>query len=388
MRKIIVICEGLHDHTIVAQPWKHVVELASHMKKLGINVKMISDRQRGEEESEEIDSVPIARLKKRGLFLDTTSLGKLLDEENPNVVNWHCSDVWSSYYFWRLRKKTDFNAVWTLHSGLLTLDDVRNLGFQDVIQLYKFWNNFANAYFPKTMIRGWASIPSVKHIITLSKRTASRLVDFGVAPEKITSIPSGVDVDVFKPSKDPHEDEHNILYFGPISSFRGIDVLLEAFAEIRQRFASARLVILARGAKPDSRWVKKAGSSANLEIVGGTLDQGDVVRYLQRSSVVALPFKFWPQVECPSTVLEAMAIGKAVVTTSIGAVPEIVTSNENGMVIPPNDSKRLARVVVELLDRPEVREEMGRKARERVERFYDWQVVTENTMKILSKYAS
>lgn len=385
--KVIFICEGLHDRTIVAQPWKHIIELATRMKKLRIHVKIVSDKLRGEEENKEINSVPIERVNKKGLFFDTKAITKLLNQEKPSIVNWHCSDMWSSFYFWRLRKKTNSNIVWTLHSGPLALSDVKNLGFKDIVQLYKFWNNFASAYFPKTMIRCWVSVPSIRHIITLSKRTASRLVDLGIVPEKITCIPSGVDVDVFKPSRDPYEDNYNILYFGPLSSFRGVDVLLAAYTEIKKRFAPARLVILARGAKPDSHWFKKAKSMANLEIVGGTLNQEEITRYLQRASVVALPFKFWPQVDCPSTILEAMSMKKAVVTTSIGAVQEIVTTGKNGIVIPPNDSKRLAQVIIELLNKPEVREEMGKKAREHVESFYDWRVVTGNTVKILSRYA-
>ena len=385
--KVIFICEGLHDRTVVAQPWKHVIELAIRMKKLGIYAKIVSDKLRGEEENEEINSVPIERVNKKGLLFDAKALTKLLKQEKPSIVNWHCSDIWSSFYFWCLRKKTDSNIVWTLHSGPLALSDVKNLGFQDIIQLYKFWNNFANAYFPKTMIRRWISVPSIRHTITLSKRTANRLVDLGIAPEEITCIPSGVDTDVFRPTKDPCEDGYNILYFGPLSSFRGIDVLLAAYKEIRKSFAQARLVILARGAKPNNRFIRKAGSVANLEIVGGTLNQEEIIHYLQKSSVVALPFKFWPQVDCPSTILEAMSMKKAVVTTSIGAVQEIVTTGKNGIVVPPNDSKRLAQVIIALLNKPEVREEMGKKAREHMEHFYDWRAVTENTVKILSRYA-
>ncbi|MGD0028164.1 MAG: glycosyltransferase family 4 protein [Candidatus Bathyarchaeia archaeon] len=385
--KISLICEGLHDHTIVAQPWKHVIELASRMEKLGIDVEIVSDKLPGKEESKEINSVPIKRVNKKGLFLDTKALAKLLDQEKPNIVNWHCSDVWSSFYFWRLRKKTDFNMVWTLHSGPVTLNEVKNLSFQDILQLHKFWNNFVSAYFPKTLIRCWSSVPSIKHIITLSKRTANRLVSFGIAHQKITCIPSGVDVDVFKPSMESYEDDSSILYFGPLSSFRGIDVLLAAYAEIRKRFTPARLVILARGAKPDRNWLKKTESVANLEIVWGTLNQEEVIRYVQRSSVVALPFKFWPQIECPSTILEAMSMGKAVVTTSIGGLQEIVQNGENGLVIPPNDSKKLANVILDLLKRPEVRDKMGKRARQHVEHFYDWRIITGNTMKVLSKYA-
>jgi len=381
--KILLICEGLNASSIVAQPWKHVIEIAKRIRHSGMNVEIISDELNSTREDMEIDRVPIQRVEKRGLFFDIESLSRAMNQEDAVVVNWHCSDVWSSVYFWRLRNKVDVNIVWTLHSGILSINDLKNLNAFDYLQLYKFWNNIFNAIIPKFFVKKWVSVPLMRHVITLSKRTAQRLTDYGLNNEDVTPIPSGVDVNLFKPSGNKKED-FTILYFGPLSSFRGVDVLFSAFKLVKKSLSSARLILLARESNSKSFWFKKAENLADVEIITGMLDQKELIGHLSRASVVVLPFKFWPQVECPLTVLEAMAMEKAVVTTPIGSIPEIVKNWENGVLIPSKNPKKLAEVVVNLLSEPSQRDEIGRKARVYVERFHDWNKIVEDTLDVLS----
>lgn len=381
--KILFVCEGLNASSIVAQPWKHVIEIARRIKDLGIQVKVISDKLNGAREDEEILGVPVQRVEKKGLFFDIKSLSQAINQEDADVVNWHCSDVWSSVYFWRLRNRVNANIVWTLHSGILSVDDLKNLNAFDYLQLCKFWNNIFNTIIPKLFVKKWVSVPSLYHVITLSKRTARRLKDYGLNKENVTPIPSGVDVDLFKPTGNTTED-FTILYFGPLSSFRGVDVLLSAFKLVGKRISSARLILLARESDSKNFWFKKTEKLVNVEIIRRILGQRELIGHLNRASVVVLPFKFWPQVECPLTVLEAMAMEKAVVTTPIGGIPEIIRNWENGVLIPPRNSKKLAKVIVKLLNDPSQREKIGGNARVYVKRFHDWNKIVKDTLDVLS----
>ena len=65
-------------------------------------------------------------------------------------------------------------------------------------------------------------------------------------------------------------------------------------------------------------------------------------------------------------VLEAMAMGRAVVATVVGGVPEIVRHGETGLLVPSGDSEALASAVIDLLSEPEQRAQFGRAGRERV----------------------
>lgn len=382
--KVLFVCEGLNASSIVAQPWKHVIEVARLIRQSGVNVEIISNKSDEAEADGEILGVPTLQVEKNGLFMDVRSLAETINQADADLVNWHCSDIWSSVYFWRLRKQLKTDVVWTLHSGILSFDDLKSLNALDFLQLYKFWNNLLNAAVPKFLVRKWVSAHFLRQAITLSKRTALKLEKYGLQRKGVTPIPSGVDTSVFKPSRRPVA-ESSILYFGPLSSFRGVDVLISAFRRVRKTLPAARLVLLARGSEHKGFWHRKTENLENVDVVNGIFDQKELVEHLNCASVVALPFKFWPQVECPLTILESMAAGKAVVTTTMGAIPEIISNWENGVLVHPKDPKELSDVLVELLSDPHRRGEVGRKARDYVERFHDWKKIAKDTLDVLSE---
>jgi glycosyltransferase involved in cell wall biosynthesis len=73
----------------------------------------------------------------------------------------------------------------------------------------------------------------------------------------------------------------------------------------------------------------------------------------------------------PNVLLESMAMGVPVVATSISAIPELVQDGETGLLVPPGDPEKLARAVARLLTENRLREEIIRKARERVWHYFD-----------------
>ena len=71
----------------------------------------------------------------------------------------------------------------------------------------------------------------------------------------------------------------------------------------------------------------------------------------------------------PIALLEAMAAGRPCVATTVGGVPEVVTSGEDGVLVPPGDPDALAGVLTQLLTNPARREELGRRAARRAADF-------------------
>lgn len=378
---VLFVCEGITKSSVIAQPWKHVFEIATRMRKQGNDVQILTDRTRGLLSEEEIGGVLIRRIRKGRFLFDREQLLESLNGRDVDVVNWHGSDTWSAVQFWRLRESLRKNIVWTLHSGILSIEDLKSLNMLEFSQLYKFWNNIFNAVIPKHIVKRWVRVRFLRHVITLSKRTAQKLKNYGLNEENVTPIPSGVDVNLFKPSGNIAED-FAILYFGPLSSFRGVDVLLSAFKSVRRSLPSARLVLLVRESNGNSFLYKKAKNLTNVEIITRIFDQKELVRRLNRASVVVLPFKFWPQVECPLTVLEAMAMEKTVITTNVGAIPEIINDGENGIMVPPGKPKVLAKVILKLLIDENLSTRIGKSARQYVESFHDWDVIVQKTLDV------
>jgi glycosyltransferase involved in cell wall biosynthesis len=73
------------------------------------------------------------------------------------------------------------------------------------------------------------------------------------------------------------------------------------------------------------------------------------------------------------TIAEAMACGRAVVATRVGAIPELVDDGVNGLLVPPADAQALASALDRLTCRPQLRRELGRHARAKAERFFGLQ---------------
>jgi len=382
---ILFILEGLNESTKIAQPWRHVVEISSRMKKMGHDVEIISEKYDRSKTNDEVLGVPVNRIKRNKFLLDIKELLYTINNINPDIINWHCSDVWSSIYFNRLKNKLKYNTIWTVHSDGILLNDLKNLNLSEFIQLYKFWNNILNSFAQKTLVKGWIQAPFLRHTITLSGRTARTLVNLGLGKEQVTPISSGVDIDTFYPSQNSVDDS-NILYFGPPSTFRGIDTLYSAFKIIKKNIPDSKLIFLSRDLSEKSNWYKKFGSMDNTKVVCGILPQEDLINYLREASVIVLPFKFWPQVSCPLTILEGMALGKAIVTTPIGSINEIVRDGETGILVPAGKADKLSEAIIRLLNDPSEREKIGKNARMYVESFHNWDYIVDKTLKVYSKY--
>jgi glycosyltransferase involved in cell wall biosynthesis len=89
----------------------------------------------------------------------------------------------------------------------------------------------------------------------------------------------------------------------------------------------------------------------------------------------------------PMAVMEAMAAGMAVVATKVGAIPEMIDHGETGILVEPHQPERLAQAIVRLLDDPNERLRLGRRAAEAARRTWDKKVVGERTAALFDSVA-
>lgn len=249
------------------------------------------------------------------------------------------------------------------------------------------------------MIKTGASIPQVRRIITLSRRLRMYFERIGIESEKITSIPSGVDTKTLRPLSPKNslnqkiafgfkQTDQVILFFGPLSSFRGADVLISAMPRILKKIPSAKLILLARKSSKDltdSELENLARKQTAIQFLDGVIEQDTLIQYLGLADVVVLPFRFWPYTECPLTILESMAMGRPVITTYAGALPEIVKDGETGILVTPGNARVLSQAIMKLLGNKDLSIRIGKTARKYVEEFHDWNVITRLTLNVFQK---
>ncbi len=189
------------------------------------------------------------------------------------------------------------------------------------------------------------------------------LLEHGVPAEKIVKIPYGVDPTRFAPSGAPRRDRRfRALFVGRIGLRKGVRYLLEAWR--RLSLPDAELVLIG---EPD-----RAGREILREYAGlyrwlGSMPNHEVHGWFRESDLFV-----FPSLSEGSAYVsyEAMASGLPMVTTpNCGAV---LRDGVEGFLVPPRDVDALAEKILFLYERPDVRTEMGARARALIEARYSW----------------
>lgn len=203
----------------------------------------------------------------------------------------------------------------------------------------------------------------VDMFVTPSDFLRSLLIKAGYPAEKIVHLPSFYPVTA---QPEEAEDGGYLLYFGRVSPEKGIDTLLDAMTLLPRK---VRLLIA--GADVDGeteRLQQRAWRNrlTNVEFLG-MLQRDELTRLIERARFTVVPSSWYDN--CPMSVFESMAQGKAVIGADIGGIPEQITG-DCGLLFEPGNPADLAAKIELLLDDVELREEMGAAALRRMQAVY------------------
>jgi glycosyltransferase involved in cell wall biosynthesis len=194
----------------------------------------------------------------------------------------------------------------------------------------------------------------------------------------VSVIHHGVDLRRFVPvERRPTGDggPPAITSIGRLVEKKGFDDLLRALALLASSGRRFTCRIYGDGPLlgPLTRLRDELGLSRCVELMGAR-DSDEVVAALAHTDVFVLTPRVTEDGDrdgIPNVLVEAMASGVPVVTTSVGGVPELVQDGANGAMVPPGDPALVAQALAVLLADPDLRVRMGRAARARVEDDYD-----------------
>ena len=133
------------------------------------------------------------------------------------------------------------------------------------------------------------------------------------------------------------------------SQWKGIEILLQAFAIVVKRFPGVKLELVGGGDALD-HYKKRAHELGILHdtVFSGPLIEEDLVQAYKRSSVVVLPSV--SDSEAFSVVLvEAMASGRPIIGTRIGGTPQVIDNGENGLLVEAKNEAKLAKAIMRVL---------------------------------------
>ncbi|MCL5125555.1 MAG: glycosyltransferase [Deltaproteobacteria bacterium] len=201
----------------------------------------------------------------------------------------------------------------------------------------------------------------------------------GVDPKRVAVAPNGVDINFFSPDRSRLDPHPTVVYIGRLVKEKDPLTLIEAFSLLRELVPDTRLIMIGQGylrAKVQ-RKIATSGVKDHIQLISGA---NDVRPFLRQGWLLVLPSisEGFPQV-----IIEAMACGLPVVATAVGGAPEIIEHGVNGLLVQPRSPELLAQSMASLLSDLEMRNSMGRMAREIVTQRFSLQNVVKMTEQII-----
>ena len=207
---------------------------------------------------------------------------------------------------------------------------------------------------------------------------------FNVDPDRIVVIHNGIDLNIWnrKPlslglRKKYGIAEDYVLFVGRPTAQKGMEYLIDAADDI-----PIQLVVEAVGADTkeyEDRMIEKVKGKDNIVWIHENLGDKKNVELYSSARVFICPSVYEP---FGIINLEAMACEVPVVASAVGGIKEVVVPDETGILVDPGNSGQIARAVNRLLDNPDRAAEMGKNGRERVEKFFSWDSIAAQTLKM------
>ncbi len=185
-------------------------------------------------------------------------------------------------------------------------------------------------------------------------------------------FPTFTDMDIFLNERDIRFDNF-ILFVGHLQKVKGVDYLIEAFGKIKADFPEFRLVLIGQG-------TEKLNIGDDIELKGRlSLEQTRAI--MKDCYCLVLPSL---SEGLPRVLMEAQALGKPVIGSNVGGIPELIEDGKNGFLFRAGDSDELAEKLKILLGDKNLSIEMGRRGREFVGKNFSNEKYAENYIQMIN----
>ena len=231
-------------------------------------------------------------------------------------------------------------------------------------------------------------------IRVISRAIYNQVLERGIDERKIRLVSLRVDLDNFNPDKFKLSENRSLVvgYVGRLVDGKGLEDLLQAISIIKgQIFPTLRsgssifqpnqkdlgeigtnFKLLIFGSGPLEEKLKKMAQNLGISDLiewRGFVPYGGVPEALLGIDVFVYPS--WHE-GFGRSIMEALAMEKAVVATEVGGIPDLIEDGKTGFLIPPHNSEQLAVKIKELLSNEELRKKFGKAGREWVSKNYEW----------------
>jgi glycosyltransferase involved in cell wall biosynthesis len=273
-------------------------------------------------------------------------------------------------------QKMGLPVVGTIHHPI-TMDRRISIAAADTISLnllVRRWYSFLNMQIKVAR--------KLDPVIVVSEATRRDVAtDFGLDPDRLNLVHHGIDTETFRPL--PHVARKSNRLMATASAdvpLKGLVYLIEAYHQLLTRYPDLELHVVGslREGHTDNL-LRKLGIRDRV-VFRSDLSSEDIVEMYAEATMAVCP-SVYEGFGFPAG--EAMACGVPVVSTTGGALPEVV--GDAGVLVPPKDPAALAAAIADMLDNPEKRAAIGAAGRRRVLSTFRWDITAGNVVKIYRK---
>lgn len=332
----------------------HTTRWVNALAAAGLEMHLISSVHHGEPLDPAVRFHPLPVPPPAGFLLNTPALRRILRRVDPDVLNTHYASGYGT-----LARLSGF------HPHVLSIwgSDVYEFPGRSPVHRALLRGNLAAA--------DW--VCSTSHAMARHAATIHR-------PARLSVIPFGVDTAAFRPG--PRDRDRTDIVVGTVKALApryGVDLLLHAFARMRDRLASedpglaARLRLRIVGGGPAAETLARLAHSLGVaEVVDfvGPVPHDRVPAELRGFDVYAALSR---HESFGVAVIEASACGIPVLVSDAGGLPEVVVHDRTGMVVPSEDVGAAADALHRLVLNPALRSELGSEGRTHVMSHYAWE---------------
>jgi glycosyltransferase involved in cell wall biosynthesis len=213
---------------------------------------------------------------------------------------------------------------------------------------------------------------TVDRLVTPSRFYRDKLVEWGWDASRIAYIPNCIDANQFTPCSD---ESNYFVYAGRLAPEKGLATLVRAAALSRQRLVLA-------GTGPEEAALRRLTLELGADVVfAGYLDKPELRRLIGEARALVLPSEWYEN--APVSVLEAYALGRPVIGTRIGGIPELVVHDETGILVEPGSVAMLAGALAGMANLPRTaRDRLGAAGRDWVGREFSPGKYRDRTMEL------
>lgn len=219
-------------------------------------------------------------------------------------------------------------------------------------------------------------------VISVSEADRERLIGWGIPPDKVVTIPNGIDLEAFDSGAVEVRLRQElrlepgcplVMQVGRLSAQKDPLAFVEGAAQVVEMCPKAQFALVGEGPLRGTvvTRARELGLDGAVHLTGW---RDDAALLMKAADVVTLTSQ-WEGM--PHTLLEAMACSRPVVATGVNGCTEVVAEGKTGFLVPPGDVVAWSRHVTELLRDPRMRARMGRRGRERLENAFSLEEVVD-----------